>query len=373
MHIIELSLLDTEKKYDPSIISHFVYLYNEGNSTSLSADDYHHVIDTLDYVLKHGDTIEEGIQNIKKDIHSIIEIYKSIDILPIHNEKYLDVLKNQIPFFIHSITGEDALFHYCDMSVDLDYPLFDGIPLYHDMYHLTGTDLVLYYLKRLKQENDFCALFTDLEAFIAQYEKSIKASIYDMQINFFELVLYQCIGYLSMYGKPGLLIYDHKDINNIEDIVHALSFRNDYIRLFENDIIQSFDVKKLVYPEESHELVLTHTGGNYHQIVKQFNDHRDVKLLKELSIYDLIDFLGEDILSDDECDYFIKYLSPIEITSILKLIIPELDSFHNQCTLEDIQEELDDSITYQRIISQYITDDVLRYYHQLSIKKEGSV
>lgn len=373
MQVIELRLLDTEKKYDPTIISHFVYLYNEGNSTSLSMDDYLHVIDTLDYVLKHGDTIEEGIQNIKKDINHIIEIYKNIKILPIHNEKYLDVLKNQIPFFIHSVTSHSALFHYCDISVDLDYPLFDGIPLYHDMYHLKGTDLVLYYLKRLKQENDFCALFNDLEAFITQYEKSIKASVYDMQINFFELVSYQCIAHISIYKKPGLFLYDHKDINNVEDIIRALSIRNDYIRLFEKNIIQSFDVNKLVYVEESHELILTHTGGNYHLIIQKFMKQRDVKLLKELSIYDLIDFLEEDILSDDECDYFIKYLSPLELTSIIKLVIPELDSFHNQCTIEDIQEELDDSITYQRIISQYITDDVLRYYHQLSIKKEGSI
>lgn len=372
MLFIELRRLDTEKNYDPVTLSHFVYLFNHNQSTSLSMDDYLHVIDTLDYVLTHGHTIEEGIQNIKKDIDEIIKIYKSIQILPIHNEKYLDVLNHQIPFFIHSVTGKDALFHYCDISVDLDYPLFDGIPLYHDMYHLRGTDLVLYYLKRLKQENDFCALFNDLEEFIAQYEKNIKASVYDMQISFFELVLYQCIGHLSLYKRPGLLIYDYKEID-AEEIIHALSLRNDYIRLFENDIIQSFDVNKLVYVRESNELSLTHTGGDYHLIKKQYLKKRDVKVLKQLSIYDLIDFLEEDLLSYDECEYFISYLSPIEITSILKLIIPELDSFLNQCTIEDIQEELDDTITYQHVLSQYITNDVLRCYHQLNIRKEGSI
>ena len=89
-------------------------------------------------------------------------------------------MKKQIPFFIQSVTGEDALFHYCDISVDWDYPLIDGIPLYHDMYHLRGTDLILYYLKRLREENYFCSLFNDLEMFIEDYEKTINTSVYDL-------------------------------------------------------------------------------------------------------------------------------------------------------------------------------------------------
>ena len=151
MELIKLKLLDTEKNYDSFLIKELVSRYNNNQSTSIGLEDFQHILDTIDYILEHGETLEEGIQSIQSDIKEIQKIYNSIQILPINNEKYLNVLEKQIPFFIHSVTGEDALFHYCDISVDLDYPLIDGIPLYHDMYHLRGTDLILYFLKRLSE------------------------------------------------------------------------------------------------------------------------------------------------------------------------------------------------------------------------------
>ena len=131
-----MRLLDTEKNYDPSLVKELVCHYNHNQSTSISLEDFKHILDTIDYILEHGETFDEGIQSIQSDIKEIQRIYKSIQLLPINNEKYLNVLKKQIPFFIQSVTGKDALFHYCDISVDLDYPLIDGI---------RGTDLVLYY------------------------------------------------------------------------------------------------------------------------------------------------------------------------------------------------------------------------------------
>ena len=240
MELIELRLLDTEKNYNPSLIKNLVSRYNHNQSTSISLDDFKHILDTIDYILEHGETLEEGIQSIQSDIKEIQRIYESIKILRIHNEKYLNVLEKQIPFFIQSVTGEDALFHYCDISVDLDYPLIDGIPLYHDMYHLRGTDLVLYYLKRLSEENYFCSLFDDLDTFIESYEKTIKTSVYDLQVNFFELAVHQCIGHISIYHSPGLLIHDQKEVKDISSIVD--SFNYPMIDLFKGRIIASFNV-----------------------------------------------------------------------------------------------------------------------------------
>lgn len=224
MELIELKLLDTEKNYDSFLIKELVSRYNHNQGTSISLEDFQHILDTIDYILEHGETLEEGIQSIQSDIKEMQRIYKSIQILPFNNEKYLNVLEKQIPFFIHSVTGEDALFHYCDISVDLDYPLIDGIPLYHDMYHLRGTDLVLYYLKRLSEENYFCSLFDDLESFIEDYTKTIKTSVYDLQINFFELVVHQCIAHISIYNSPGLIIQDKIEVDNINVILDSLKY-----------------------------------------------------------------------------------------------------------------------------------------------------
>ena len=93
MESIELRLLDTEKDYDPSLAKELVYHYNHNQSTSISLEDFKHILDTIDYILEHGETFDEGIQSIQSDIKEIQRIYKSIQLLPINNEKYLNVLK----------------------------------------------------------------------------------------------------------------------------------------------------------------------------------------------------------------------------------------------------------------------------------------
>ena len=110
-------------------------------------------------------------------------------------------------------------------------------------------------------------------------------------------------------------------------------------------------------------------SGN--KLLKSICPKRDITLLKQLSIYDLIDFLEQDILINEEYTAFMSSLTAIEIVSILKLIIPELDTFLHSTSIADIISELDTSITYQEILSHYITTEVLNTYPQY-IKKEGS-
>lgn len=369
MEPIELRLLDTEKNYNHSLIKELVSRYNHDQSTSISLEDFKHILDTIDYILEHGDTLEEGIQSILSDIKEIQKIYENIEILPINNEKYLNVIEKQIPFFIQSVTGEDALFHYCDISVDLDYPLIDGIPLYHNMYHLRGTDLVLYYLKRLSEENYFCSLFDDLETFIDFYEKTIKTSVYDLQINFFELVLHQCIAHISIYHSPGLIIHDQRKVKDINSVIDSLNYP--MINLFKERIIESFDTIPIIYPQDSYQITFNYEGADFYEILDQFEHSRDITLLRELSIYDLIDLLEQDILTEQEYITFFSSLTAMEIVSILKLILPELDTFLHQINKDDLTNELDPSITYQEILSHFITTEVLHTYHQC-IKKEDS-
>ena len=315
MELIELKLLDTEKNYDSSLIKELVSRYNNNQSTSISLEDFQHILDTIDYILEHGETLEEGIQSIQSDIKEMQRIYKSIQILPFNNEKYLNVLEKQIPFFIHSVTGEDALFHYCDISVDLDYPLIDGIPLYHNIYHLRGTDLVLYYLKRLSEENYFCTLFDDLESFIEDYEKTIKTSVYDLQINFFELVVHQCIAHISIYNSPGLIIQDKIEVDNINVILDSLKYP--MIDLFKENIIASFDKIPIIYPEDCYQIAFSHEGADFYEIINQFESSRDITLLRQLSIYDLIDFLEQNILTEKE--YITFFNSSLSLRKMLLL------------------------------------------------------
>ena len=143
------------------------------------------------------------------------------------------------------------------------------------------------------------------------------------------------------------------------------------IDLFKENIIASFDKTPIIYPQDSYQIAFSHEDADFYEILNQFEYSRDITLLKQLSIYDLIDFLEQDILINEEYTAFMSSLTAIEIVSILKLIIPELDTFLHSTSIADIISELDASITYQEILSHYITTEVLNTYPQY-IKKEGS-
>ncbi|MGN8657808.1 hypothetical protein [Catenibacterium mitsuokai] len=143
------------------------------------------------------------------------------------------------------------------------------------------------------------------------------------------------------------------------------------IDLFKENIIASFNKTPIIYPQDSNQIAFSHKGADFYEILNQFEHSRDITLLKQLSIYDLIDFLEQDILTEKEYINFFSSLTAIEIVSILKLILPELDIFLYQASIDDLINELDISITYQEILSHYITIEVLYTYHQYA-KKEGS-
>lgn len=143
------------------------------------------------------------------------------------------------------------------------------------------------------------------------------------------------------------------------------------IDLFKKYIIASFNKIPIIYPQDSYQITFSHEGADFYEILNQFEYSRDITLLKQLSIYDLIDFLEQDILINEEYTAFMSSLTAIEIVSILKLIIPKLDIFLYLASIDDLINELDTSIAYQEILSHYITTEVLYTYHQYA-KKEGS-
>ena len=54
MEPIELRLLDTEKNYDPSLVKELVCHYNHNQSTSISLEDFKHILDTIDNMKCRG-------------------------------------------------------------------------------------------------------------------------------------------------------------------------------------------------------------------------------------------------------------------------------------------------------------------------------
>ena len=103
---------------------------------------------------------------------------------------------------------------------------------------------------------------------------------------------------------------------------------------WKNNIIASFNNIPIIYSQENYQIAFSHEGADY-EILDQFEYSRNITLLKQLSIYDLIDFLEQENLTE--------------------LIIPELDIFMHIADVDDIINELDTFITYQEILSHFIT------------------
>lgn len=113
------------------------------------------------------------------------------------------------------------------------------------------------------------------------------------------------------------------------------------IDLFKENIIASFDKTPIIYPQDSYQIVFSHEGADFYEILNQFEYSRDITLLRQLSIYNL---------TKKEYITFFSSLTAIEIVSILKLILPELDIFLYQASIDNLINKLDTSITYQEIL-----------------------
>lgn len=113
------------------------------------------------------------------------------------------------------------------------------------------------------------------------------------------------------------------------------------IDLFKENIIASFDKTPIIYPQDSYQIAFSHEGADFYEILNQFEYSRDITLLRQLSIYNL---------TKKEYITFFSSLTAIEIVSILKLILPELDIFLYQASIDNLINKLDTSITYQEIL-----------------------
>lgn len=69
------------------------------------------------------------------------------------------------------------------------------------------------------------------------------------------------------------------------------------IDLFKENTIASFDKTPIIYPQDSYQIAFSHEGADLYEILNQFEYSRDITLLRQLSIYDLIDFLEQDNLT----------------------------------------------------------------------------
>lgn len=243
-------------------------MLNHKQSTSLSMADHKRILNTISYVVLQGlEEMEERslqeleidacfergllvLQNKEQQTRNLLNQLRR-NRLPFCNERYNSVMDEQIPHYLEQLSTYEGILYYSHTTEDLDYPLVDGIPLFHDMYHLDGMDLVLYYMERFALEHTFCEYFREeLPEFLRRYEQQKGVTVEYLGLNLCELLWYQCFASLMLFQQPSLLLAE-QDVKRLRALLrhcslqeavgqvnHAIAVRMgksvaDYLTLFE--------------------------------------------------------------------------------------------------------------------------------------------
>lgn len=364
-----------------------VLLMKHKQSTSLSSSDHKHILNTISYVVLQGveqterrsltmleiDTaFEQGLLVLQEKEQKVRNLLNQLrrNRLPFLNERYSSILDEQITHYLEQLSSYEGILYYCHTKEDLDYPLLDGIPLFHDMYQLDGMNLVLYYLKRFVLEHTFCEYFRgELPEFIKRYERQRGVTVEFLGLNLCELLWYQCFASLMLFQRPTLLL-SQQDVERLRALLRHQSLKEavhqvnqaveksmgkelaDYLILFEPQLqaqLQTFiidDYALLVYEETMNEhFVMDLTQGReeekflelLEEVAQLMNPEDKIQYLRkhEISAYDLIDLLENDIFMNEEYAAYYTQLSLEEIAVLLKLLHPQGGNFHEEWKLDD--------------------------------------
>lgn len=409
LEILSSSLAVQRKQEYKELVVELVFLYNHKKSTVVSKNKLQKILKTIDYIFVHGmasyayelSVLKErkisvlfavGQEVIEQDVKAIIAILANLrtESLYFANDRYQSVIHQQISNYLQSLKQYRGIFNYDHIKEDLDYPLIDGLPLYHNMYNLKGSDLLLYYLQRLKIENDFCTYFKEeIPEFIVQFEQQRGISIALLGMNLCEELFYQYSANLLLLHTHSILLEEvdflrlkaylfHHEIASLMEtlFIEMKQFLADevvaYLQLFQKQLLIRFqqiitdDIDGLIYRKRANNQV----SFNLNQIANDTlfnalidllksttNQFERIKIIKDADInaYDLIDLFDSDILNAEEYLLYYQELGMNELAILLKILIPECNLFAQKIVInkEFIIDVEQDSI-WQQVLIEYI-------------------
>lgn len=402
---------------------------NYAESTSISRKQRDHILRTISYLILHGSSamkediclcqhdlsfyFNQGMEIVKDDIEKIRNILEDIKLQKVNfaHERYASIIHEQIPSFLNSVHQHDGLFHYCYLEDDLDYPLIDGLPLDHHMYHKQGSDLMLYYIQRFQIENSICFKFNhEVDELMDQFQQLNGLTVSDLNLNVCSLLLNQLIINCALFNKISIL-FEKEEIEtikkiNIED-VHSIFMRSTNIlkELLTHDLISYISAYENQFTED----FIRFIHGQYNMFIYPINEDKNIFYLKkpqssseflsdlnklysmektedkivylrqkDLSIYDLFDLLEHDIFYGEEYNEYFSTLSSIEIALIIRMMHQDAFVFNQQNGLNDSfinQMEADmqwqySLIDFLKTLNRQKRKEIESWMNQIKIKND---
>lgn len=376
-------------------IKDLVLLFQHHKSSSVGVEQYQRVVYVFNTYFMHGfkeseveDLADYGIQ-FYVDQGKILVESKLAKIRELHalnmklriktnNDRYNSILNEQIPRFLKTFEDYRGFFNVCTTVEDLDYPLFDGLPLEHDMYQSDGVDLVLYYMERFTIENRYCDAYKDeFIELINDYENCKGVKVELLSMNFCELCFLQGCANLCLHrnsillsskdkqyikGHPSLVLKSiEKFFQELKQIFpndlaeYFLQFKERVLFQFKQTFENGFDfliAKEIEQYKTEVSLQSTVTSDCFEQYIEQLQHIEEwidkLKYIKqeEIGVLDMLDLFEHGVFLQDEiCAYFTT-CSRVEKALYLKIAYPDSGIFNEKIELnQQFYQELngDDS------------------------------
>lgn len=216
------SIAHSQKEHVERLLLHkqLVQLYNHHNSSCIHRQISQNILINITFIVHHAQLRNASLQKryidgilqlqtLCKESEEILHKVQDYEVL-YPNERLHYLLDTYFPTYLKQCLSPYAPFHYAFVDEDLDYPLLDGLPLQHHMYHLQGIDLVHFYLQQLSIEVSFLRLFAqDLPVFYKAYEKQRHISLFELNENIVQMLLPQVLLHVYIKKRLGILLDAH--------------------------------------------------------------------------------------------------------------------------------------------------------------------
>lgn len=198
------------------LLQKLVYQKQRNRSTCISKKICNRIMKSIDFTIEHApiyhtstptqifqhslfQLYDNGFEYLKQEVDQVKQLYTTLcnHPLPFENERYQSVIHEQIPHFLSQYETDIYYAAYL-VHDDFDYPLVDGLALYHKNYLKKGVDFVLTYVKRLWLEQQYILCFPKevVRDFIAAYEYQKGIEVTLLGCNLCEmLVLQHCLSF----------------------------------------------------------------------------------------------------------------------------------------------------------------------------------
>ncbi len=203
-----------------------VLRFNNGNSTSLSQADWHRICHSLDHLFAHGyrkemldrdiymegmlkKIIFGGLYQVRKDIREIKGLSEELRVqLPEwQNVEYRALFARDIPDLMRRWRAGNDWLAISENSTDLLYPLIGGSFAMRDDQDAAGSDLVLYYLRCLALEQEFCCLFrSEITILSERFQAERGKPLEELNISLGELLMDQALAAMMINGRRSVLL-----------------------------------------------------------------------------------------------------------------------------------------------------------------------